>query len=84
MNWERDVVQATVAGAGRHAAVQLAFILRRLEALPGSLPIIADAIRDLGRWLDAQADLLEAEGRRRDGGAEIVSLAEARREKRTS
>jgi hypothetical protein len=81
MNWERDVVQATVAGAGRHAAVQLAFVLRRLEALPGSLPIIADAIRDLGRWLDAQADALEAEGRA--GGAEIVSLAEARRERGT-
>jgi hypothetical protein len=81
MNWEKDVVQRTIEGAGDYPRVQLAFLLRRLEALPGSLPIIADAIRDLGRWLDAQADALEAEGRA--GGAEIVSLAEARREKRT-
>jgi hypothetical protein len=81
MNWAKDVVQRTIEGAGDYPRVQLAFLLRRLEALPGSLPIIADAIRDLGRWLDAQADALEAEGRRRDGGAEIVSLAEARAKK---
>jgi hypothetical protein len=35
----------------------------------------------MGRWLDAQADALEAEGRA--GGGEIVTLAEARTERRT-
>jgi hypothetical protein len=81
VNWEKDVVQRTIEGAGDYPRVQLAFLLRRLEALPGSLPIIAASLRDMGQWFARHADELEAEGRA--GGAEIVSLAEARTEKRT-
>jgi ABC-type nitrate/sulfonate/bicarbonate transport system substrate-binding protein len=74
MNWEQTVVQRTLEGAGEYPRVQLAFLLRRLEAHPDALPAISAAIRDMGRWLDAQADALEDEGRRRDGGAEVVRL----------
>jgi hypothetical protein len=81
MNWAKDVVQRTIEGAGDYPRVQLAFLLRRLEALPGALPAIAAAIRDMGQWFARHADALEAEGRA--GGAEIVSLAEARRERGT-
>jgi hypothetical protein len=83
MNWEEDVVRSTLEGAGDYPDVQLLFLLRRLEAHPGSLPVIAAALRDMGQWFARHADELEDEGRRRDGGAEIVSLAEARTEKRT-
>jgi hypothetical protein len=74
MDWERDVVQRTLEGAGEYPRAQLEFLLRRFEGHPGALPIIAAAIRDMGAWLNAQADALEAEGRRRDGGAEVVRL----------
>jgi ABC-type nitrate/sulfonate/bicarbonate transport system substrate-binding protein len=74
MNWEQTVVQRTLEGAGDYPRLQLALLLRRLEAHPDALPAIAAAIRDMGRWLDAQADALEDEGRRRDGGAEVIRL----------
>jgi hypothetical protein len=76
MNWEQTVVQRTLEGAGEYPRAQLAFLLRRLEAHPNALPIIADSIRDMGRWLAAQADALEAEGRA--GGAEVVRLQRAK------
>jgi hypothetical protein len=78
MDWEEDVVRRTVEGAGRFTGVQLALVLRRFEGHPNALPAIAAAVRDMGAWLDAQADALEAEGRRRDGGAEVVRLQKAR------
>jgi ABC-type nitrate/sulfonate/bicarbonate transport system substrate-binding protein len=81
VNWEKDVVQRTIEGAGDYPRVQLAFLLRRLEAHPDALPAIVAAIRDMGQWFARHADALEAEGRA--GGAETVSLADARTEKRT-
>lgn len=74
MNWEDDVVRATVEGAGPHTNVQLELLLRHLEACPGALPHIADAIRDMGQWFEDHAEALRAEVRRRQGGAEILPL----------
>jgi ABC-type nitrate/sulfonate/bicarbonate transport system substrate-binding protein len=78
MNWEQTVVQRTLEGAGDYPRVQLAFLLRRLEAHPDAMPAIAAAIRDMGRWLESHADALEDEGRRRDGGAEVIRLQRAK------
>ena len=72
--WEKKVVRATLEGAGDFPSVQLELLLRRLETRPDTLPVIAEAIRDMGHWLQSQAEALEAEGRRRAGGAEIVNL----------
>ena len=74
MDWDKMIVRRTMEGAGDQTGAQLQFLLQRLEAHPEALPAIADAIRDMGEYLERQADELEAEGRRRDGGAEIVTL----------
>ena len=74
LDWQRDVVRRTLEGAGDYPGVQLELLLRRLEAHPDALPAVADAIRDMGHWFTAQAAALEAEGRRRKGGAEIITL----------
>lgn len=74
MNWQKQIVRRTMEGAGDYPGVQLQFLLQRLEACPDAAPAIADAIADMGRWFESQADALEAEGRRRAGGAEIVNL----------
>jgi ABC-type nitrate/sulfonate/bicarbonate transport system substrate-binding protein len=74
MDWEKQIVRRTLEGAGDYPGVQLEFLLRRLEAHPDALPAVADAIRDMGEWFMAQAAALEAEGRRRAGGAEIITL----------
>lgn len=73
-HWEKHVVQRTIAGAGDFPGVQLHFLLKRLEQCPDALSAIADAIRDMGAWFEAQAAALEAEGRRPIGGAEIIPL----------
>ena len=72
MNWTKDVVRRTLEGAGENPGVQLHFLLMRLEGHPEAMPAIVAAIRDMGKWFQDQADALEAEGRRRAGGAEIV------------
>ena len=74
MNWQKDVIRRTMEGAGDYPGTQLQFLLERLEAHPEARPAIADAIRDMGHWYQQHADELEAEGRRRNGGAEIVNL----------
>ena len=74
MDWQKQVVRATLEGAGEHKGVQLQFLLQRLEACPEALPAIADAIEDMGRWSEQQAEALRAEIRRRRGGAEIIPL----------
>ena len=74
MDWQEQIVRRVMEGAGEHPGVQLQFLLQRLEACPEALPAIADAIRDMGEYLERQADELKAEGRRRNGGAEIVTL----------
>ena len=74
MDWQKQIVRRTLEGAGDQTGAQLQFLLQRLEAHPEALPAIADAIRDMGEYLERQADELEAEGRRRNGGAEIVTL----------
>jgi len=74
IDWQKDVVRATVEGAGERADVQLQFLLMRLESCPGALPYIAEAIRDMGAWFAQHAAELEAEGRRRQGGADVVWL----------
>lgn len=73
MTW--DEVVARVMDSGKeHPAVQLELLIRRLEQCPEAIDAIADAVRDMGLWYQAHADALEAEGRRRNGGAEIVAL----------
>jgi hypothetical protein len=62
MNWERDIVRATVEGAGPYAHVQLAFVLCRLERVPGGKAAVIAAIRDMAKWYDAHALELENEG----------------------
>jgi len=74
MDWQKQIVRRTLEGAGDYPGIQLQFLLQRLEQCPDSVPAIADAIEDMGEWLNAQADALEAEGRRLKGGAEIVTL----------
>lgn len=74
MDWHKQVVRRTIEGAGEYPGAQLELLLKRLENCPDALPFIADAIEDMGEWLSAQADALEAEGRRRKGGAEILTL----------
>jgi len=74
MDWQKQIVRRTLEGAGDQTGAQLQFLLQRLEAHPEALPAIADAIRDMGEYLERQADELKAEGRRRNGGAEIVTL----------
>ena len=74
MDWQKQIVRRTLEGAGDQTGAQLQFLLQRLEAHPEALPAIADAIRDMGEYLERQADELKAKGRRRNGGAEIVTL----------
>jgi len=74
MDWQKQVVRATLEGAGEYKGVQLQFLLERLEACPEALPAIAASIRDMGHWLERHADELEREGIRRAGGAEIIPL----------
>ena len=74
MDWQKDVVRRALEGAGDYPGVQLQFLLQRLEAHPEAVPAIADAIRDMGIWYQRHADALDAEVRRRAGGAEIIAL----------
>ncbi|MCM2561355.1 hypothetical protein M8756_00095 [Lutimaribacter sp. EGI FJ00015] len=74
MNWEKQIVRRTLEGAGDFPGIQLQFLLQRLEAHPEAVPAIVDAIRDMGGWFEQHAKELEAEGRRRNGGAEIIEL----------
>lgn len=55
MNWQKDIVRATVEGAGPYPEVQLEFLLRRLEAVPGALDAIIPAHHDMSLWLCDQA-----------------------------
>jgi hypothetical protein len=78
-NWQEEVVRSTLAGAGKHPAVQLEFLLVRLEQVPGVLPAIANAIRDMGGWYLAHADALEAEHASQKAAnrmADIINLTE--------
>jgi len=76
MNWQKDIVRRTLEGAGESPGVQLQFLLMRLEGHPEALPAIAAAIRDMAAWFSRHADELEAEGRRRDGGAAILEFTQ--------
>jgi ABC-type nitrate/sulfonate/bicarbonate transport system substrate-binding protein len=79
IDWQKDVVRRTLEGAGDYPGVQLQFLLQRLEEHPEAVSAIADAIRDMGHWFLAHAAALDAEGRRRNGGAEIVDFATAQK-----
>jgi hypothetical protein len=74
IDWQKMIVRRTLEGCSDYPAVQLQFLLQRLEAFPDSVGAIAYAIRDMAAWQLAQADALEAEGLRRKGGAEIVEF----------
>lgn len=74
MNWEKDVIRRTMEGAGDYPGIQLHFLLQRLEAHPEAVSAIADAIRDMGEWYQQHAAALEAEGRRRAGGADVTEI----------
>ena len=75
MNWQKQIVRRTLEGAGDYPGIQLQFLLQRLEQHPEAIPAIADAIRDMGEWYLQHAAELEAEGRRRKGGADVVPLS---------
>ncbi|QYX55511.1 hypothetical protein K1T73_10395 [Roseovarius sp. SCSIO 43702] len=75
MTWEKQIVRRTLEGAGEYPGVQLQFLLQRLEHTPEAVTAIADAIRDMGEWYQQHADELDAEARRRNGGAEVMSIA---------
>lgn len=75
MSWDRHVVRATMMGAGDYPTVQLEFLLRRLEGVPGASAAIAASIRDMGEFYLQQADMLEAEGRRY--AAHVIELHKA-------
>lgn len=74
MDWEKQIVRRTLEGAGEYPGVQLQFLLQRLEHYPEAVTAIADAIRDMGEWYQQHADELEAEARRRNGGAEVTTI----------
>ncbi|MEX1234398.1 MAG: hypothetical protein WEB56_05365 [Roseovarius sp.] len=74
MDWDKQIVRRTLEGAGEYTGVQLQLLLTRLEHCPEALPAIVDAIRDMGEWYQQHADELEAEGRRRAGGAEVLNF----------
>lgn len=74
MDWQKQVTRRVMESAGQYPGVQLQFLLHRLEAHPDCVPAIADAIRDMGHWYLDHAEALRAEGRRRNGGAEVVTL----------
>lgn len=74
LNWQKQVTRRTLEGAGDYPGVQLQFLLQRLESHPEALPAIIDAIRDMGDWFTQHAKELEAEARRRNGGAEVITL----------
>ncbi|MDO6584817.1 hypothetical protein Q4543_04730 [Salipiger sp. 1_MG-2023] len=73
-NWNKQIVRRTMEGAGQYPGVQLHFLLMRLEQHPEAMPAIIEAVQDMGKWYLAQADELEAEGRRRAGGAKIPTI----------
>lgn len=75
MDWEKQIVRRTLEGAGDQTGAQLQFLLQRLEQHPEAVNAIADAIRDMGAWYQQHADELEAETRRRNGGADVVNIA---------
>lgn len=74
MDWEKQIVRRTMEGAGDYPGVQLQFLLQRLEAHPDCVPAIADAIEDMATWFQVQTSELDAEARRRAGGADVLTL----------
>lgn len=74
MDWEKQVVRATLEGAGEYTGVQLQLLLHRLKAYPQALPAIVESMRDMSHWLELHADELEREGIRRAGGANIIPI----------
>lgn len=74
--WAEVVVDASLAQVAGNEQAYLFFLLQRLEAYPEALPAIADAFRDLADANLREADALEAELRRRKGGAEIIPFEE--------
>ena len=76
MDWEKQVTRRVMECAGEHSSAQLQFLLQRLKAHPETLPAIAQAMEDMGRWSDQQAAALRAEMARREARdrlAEIVN-----------
>lgn len=74
MNWQKKIVRRTLEGAGDNPGVQLQFLLQRLEAHPEALPAIADAIYDMGRWSEKQAEALRAELARREARDRLAEI----------
>jgi len=74
MNWEKQIVRATMEGAGEHTGVQLQFLLQRLANCPDALPAIAAALDDMGAWHQQQAEALHAELARRDAQAKLRAI----------
>ncbi|NCQ23687.1 MAG: hypothetical protein COW54_05945 [Rhodobacteraceae bacterium CG17_big_fil_post_rev_8_21_14_2_50_63_15] len=60
MDWQKDVIRRVMEGAGEHPAVQLHFLLKRLEQHPDAASAIADAMQDMANWYQSQAAGLHA------------------------
>lgn len=74
MDWQKQIVRRTVEGAGDNPGAQLQFLLQRLEAYPEALPAIANAIYDMGRWSEKQAEALRAELARREARDRLTEI----------
>lgn len=68
-DWQ-DVAKIVNDSGAEYPAVQLNFLVQRLEALshhPDTMGVIADAVRDMGEWYSGHADELRDEVSRRNG-----------------
>ncbi|MCC6000009.1 MAG: hypothetical protein JJU19_03990 [Pararhodobacter sp.] len=74
MDYQKLMVRRTLEGAGENTGIQLQFLLQRLESYPDAWGAIIESIEDMATWAQAQADALDAEAHRRNGGAEVVKL----------
>lgn len=73
MTWDR-ICRRTMEAVGEDTGAALDLLLRRLESVPGAPDAIADLMEAMAARQAAHAAELRAEVRRRNGGAEIVTL----------
>lgn len=74
MDYQKQIIRRTMDGAADNPGAQLHFLLQRLEACPEALPAIADAIEDMGRLKEQQADALRVELARREARDRLIEI----------
>jgi hypothetical protein len=74
MNWDKEIVQRKMQGAGDYPGVQLQFLLTHLDQKTESVRTIADAIRDMGGWYLKHAEALCGEVAHRDAKAKLSAI----------